>query len=234
MTGSPLPWLDGSAPTAAFPDPKQALAEPDGLLAAGGDLHPERLLNAYRSGIFPWYDDEQPILWWSPDPRCILLPEAVHVSRSLARRMARKDYEIRFDTAFEQVISACAAPRADHEGTWITQQMQLAYTRLHSLGYAHSVELWLADELVGGLYGVAIGNAFCGESMYSRVPNASKIILVELSRWLGRHGFAFLDCQMPTEHLTSMGAITIRRSEFLARLEQAILAPDRPSSWSLN
>ncbi|MBF0255143.1 MAG: leucyl/phenylalanyl-tRNA--protein transferase [Gammaproteobacteria bacterium] len=206
-----------------FPDPETAETEPDGLLAVGGDLSPQRLLAAYRLGIFPWYSETQPILWWSPNPRTLLYPARLHLSRSLKKRLRRCDYQIRFDSAFDQVIAACAAPRRQDSGTWITPEMRQAYSYLHRLGHAHSVELWQEDFLIGGLYGICIGRAFFGESMFSRVTDGSKIALAGLV-----HGFGaqldLIDCQLRTEHLISLGAIEVSRSHFSRQLAQSCAA----------
>jgi leucyl/phenylalanyl-tRNA--protein transferase len=199
---------------------------PNGLLAAGGDLSASRLLEAYHHGIFPWFNPGEPILWWSPDPRMVLIPNEFRVSRSLAKVLRNTPYQVRTDTAFEQVMRNCAAPRAiykdGHHGTWIHEDMIAAYCVLHRLGYAHSVEVWLEDRLVGGLYGVCIGHMFYGESMFSNVSNASKIALAHLARQLGRWKFPMLDCQMNTPHLASLGAREIPRSEFIARLQELV------------
>ncbi|OFE11932.1 leucyl/phenylalanyl-tRNA--protein transferase [Pseudohongiella acticola] len=197
-----------------FPPVGQAFDDPPGLLAAGGDLRPERLLSAYARGIFPWYDDDSPILWWSPDPRMVLRPSDVHVSRSLAKLIRQGRFRITMDTAFADVIHACAALRAAREGTWITDEMQNAYIALHTLGHAHSVEIWDGDQLVGGLYGVAMGKLFFGESMFSVAPNTSKIAFVALATQLQNWGFALIDCQMPTDHLQSLGAHEMSRAKF--------------------
>jgi leucyl/phenylalanyl-tRNA--protein transferase len=199
---------------------ERALASPNGLLAAGGDLEPGRLLAGYRHGIFPWYSEGDPILWWSPDPRMVLMPAEIRVSRSLAKTLRNRAYEVRFDFDFAAIIAACAAPRADGAGTltagtWITRPMQEAYRRLHELGYAHSVETWMDGELAGGLYGVALGRVFYGESMFSHRNDASKIALVALARCLQRAGFGLIDCQMHTEHLATLGARPIPRAEFV-------------------
>lgn len=216
-------WIaPGSAPD-NFPPAQQALREPDGLLAVGGDLSPARLLQAYRRGIFPWYSDPQPILWWSPDPRCVILPGGFHISRSLGKLLRSHRYTVSFDTAFERVIAACAAPRAQQPegGTWITGDMQAAYCELHRLGHAHSVEVWMDGRLAGGLYGIAIGRVFFGESMFSRRTNASKIALAWLTRQLGAWGYALLDCQVYSEHLASLGAQCMPRAAFLERVQDA-------------
>ena len=214
-----------------FPDPRAADA--DGLLAYGGDLRAERLLSAYAQGIFPWYESE-PILWFSPDPRMVLLPTELRVSRSLRRTLARGVFEVRFDTAFASVVSACAqTPRPGQDGTWITRDMQTAYCRLHELGFAHSTEAWQDGELVGGAYGVSLGRAFFGESMFARHSDASKVAFVHLVRQLERWDFAFVDCQVHTDHLESFGAEMCRRSEFLGALEDALTAPTRRGKWEL-
>ena len=214
-----LIWLKSGDP---FPSTERALAYPPGLLAAGGDLAPQMLLAAYRQGVFPWYSPGQPILWWSPDPRMVLFPAELKVSRSLRRRLARQDYEIRWDTAFREVMEACAAPRPGQEGTWINAAMVDAYVRLFELGRAHSVETWMGGELVGGLYGVSIGCAFFGESMFSRVSDASKLAFVHLVRRLEAAGVGLIDCQMSTRHLASLGAREISRAEFTRRLAELV------------
>lgn len=227
MTGM-IPWLESSDP---FPPVEQALREPGGLLAAGADLSPERLLTAYRNGIFPWYNTGQPVLWWSPDPRMVLFPAEFRVPRSLARRLRRHDYEIRVDTAFETVMRACAAPRDGAAGTWITPEMINAYCTLHRLGHAHSVETWIGGELAGGLYGVALGRMFYGESMFTRVPDASKIALTHLVRRLERRRFGMIDCQMNTAHLARFGAREIPRTEFSQRLAELVNCPPPAAVW---
>lgn len=223
-----LPWLGRDDP---FPPLETALRAPNGLLAAGADLSPERLIEAYRRGIFPWFGPGEPILWWSPDPRMVLFPDEFKISRSLRKRLRNAAYTLRVDSAFVEVMQACAAPRADHAGTWITPAMVAAYARLHERGYAHSVETWMDGELVGGLYGVAIGRVFYGESMFSRRADASKIALAHLVAQLRRWDFALIDCQMPTAHLASLGARLIARTEFAARLARATAAPARLGPW---
>jgi len=222
-----IPWLES---TDAFPPVSQALDDPSGLLAAGGALTPEWLLAAYGRGIFPWFSEGDPLLWWSPDPRMILMPSEIKISRSLRKTLRGGRFDVRFDSAFAEVIQACAQIRA--EGTWITAQMQRAYTRMHRLGYAHSVESWRDGRLVGGLYGIALGRVFFGESMFSRESDASKVALAHLCRHLDRHGFMVIDCQMTTAHLLSLGAREIPRSEFCATVEKWALpcaaAPWRP------
>jgi leucyl/phenylalanyl-tRNA--protein transferase len=223
-----IPWLDRGDP---FPPVEQALDEPNGLLAAGGDLSTERLLAAYARGIFPWFGEEDPVLWWSPDPRMVLFPSELHVSRSLRRAIKGLRFRVTFDHAFRDVMAGCAEPRADQEGTWITAEMMTAYERLSMLGFAHSVEVWADNTLAGGLYGVALGRMFYGESMFSRHTNASKVALVFLARQLERWSFALLDCQMSTPHLQSMGAREIPRVNFLARLREAIDRPGTGVPW---
>ncbi|MEW5903445.1 MAG: leucyl/phenylalanyl-tRNA--protein transferase [Pseudomonadota bacterium] len=223
-----LPLLHHDTP---FPPVARALAEPNGLLAVGGDLSPSRLLEAYRHGIFPWFSPGEPILWWSPDPRMVLVPHDFRVSHSLRKTLRRGAYELRVDSAFEQVMRACAAPREGANGTWIVEQMVAAYCALHRLGYTHSVEVWMEGELAGGLYGVALGRMFYGESMFSRRTDASKIALAHLSRQLAAWDFALIDCQMYTPHLASLGAHTMPRATFVATVAQAVAAPDRPSPW---
>jgi len=213
-------------PESPFPPTEQALDEPQGLLAIGGDLCPARLINAYRQGIFPWYSQGQPILWWSPAPRCVIVPDQVHVSRRLRRRYNQGRYSVTADQAFAAVIEACAAPRRDQPETWITPDMLAAYKRLHVTGVAHSVEVHSDGELVGGIYGLALGRVFFGESMFSRQVDASKVALVALCRQLHRLGFVLLDCQVSNPHLLRMGAREIPRREFECQLASA-QGPDR-------
>ncbi len=226
-------WIDPDSPDIYFPDVELALVEPDGLLAVGGDLEPERLLYAYRNGIFPWYGPDQPILWWSPDPRLVLFPGQLHISRSLARTLRRRHFTVTLDTAFEQVIRECAAPRAGQAGTWITPEMQAAYIRMHKLGHAHSVECWQQGRLVGGLYGVAMGRVFFGESMFTRVADASKVGFVTLVRQLQRRDYRLIDCQVHTGHLESLGATMLPRSEFTRLLEKETWQSDN-TPWVLD
>ncbi len=214
-----------------FPPLEQALREPNGLLAMGGHLSPERLMDAYRRGIFPWFNEGDPVLWWSPDPRMVLFPAEFTVSRSLHKTLRRGGYEVRTDTAFEQVMRACAAPRPGQAGTWIHEGMIAAYTVLHRMGHAHSVETWVDGVLAGGLYGVAIGRMFYGESMFSRRTDASKIALSHLAKQLVRWNFGMIDCQMNTRHLASLGAREIPRNEFVLRLQELIHYPDVASPW---
>lgn len=217
--------------TSFFPPVETALADPNGLLAMGGDLSVGRLLDAYRHGIFPWFNPGEPILWWSPDPRMVLVPGEVRVTRSLAKRMRNAGFGLRVDTAFVEVMRACAAPREGAGGTWISSPMVAAYSRLFDAGYAHSVETWRDGRLVGGLYGVAIGRMFYGESMFSREPDASKVALVRLARQLDAWGFGLIDCQMETAHLASMGARTVPRAAFTARLTELVNLPHLPGPW---
>ncbi len=207
-----LTWLQRN--TYEFPPLEKALRDPEGLLAAGGDLSAERLVAAYRHGCFPWFAEGQPILWWSPDPRTVLFPSELHVSRSLAKVMRQGGYQVTFDKDFAAVISACAGPRSYADGTWITDAMQAAYLKLHQQGFAHSVEVWDDGKLVGGLYGLAMGQLFFGESMFSHADNASKVGFATLVEHLKAWGFVLIDCQMPTQHLHSFGARPIARAEF--------------------
>lgn len=214
-----------------FPPLDKAMREPNGLLAAGGDLSADRLVQAYRHGCFPWFEDGQPILWWSPDPRTVLPPAELHVSRSLAKLLRQQKYRVTFDQDFAAVIEACAAPRSYAQGTWITGAMQDAYLELHKRGHAHSVEVWLDDELVGGLYGLAMGRLFFGESMFSRADNASKVGFATLVEHLQAWDFVLIDCQMPTQHLHSFGARSIPRQTFADYLNQYLDSPNK-ADWS--
>jgi leucyl/phenylalanyl-tRNA---protein transferase len=223
-----IPWLEDGQP---FPPVHRALHEPNGLLAAGGELSVRRLLQAYRSGIFPWYSEGQPILWWSPDPRMVLAPAEIVLSRSLRKRLRQPGFEIRIDTAFETVVSACAAPRGGQPGTWITPEMAAAYTALHHAGYAHSIETWADGTLVGGLYGVSIGRMFFGESMFARASDASKIALAHLARQLERWEFGLIDCQMSTPHLASLGAREMPRAGFIRALAELVNYATRLGAW---
>ncbi len=227
-----IPWITRGA---RFPSPNTALVDPDGLLCAGGDLKPETIISAYSQGIFPWFSDGQPILWWTPDPRMVLFPDEFRVTKSLAKTRRQQKFEVTFDTAFRSVIEACAAPREPGGGTWIVKEIQDAYTALHKKGYAHSVESWHGEELAGGLYGVAIGRVFFGESMFARKTDASKVAFVTLVEKLVADGFRLIDCQQQTRHLASFGARPIPRSEFLHQLTELINSdelPDRASAWS--
>lgn len=226
-----IPWL---GPEPIFPPLERALIQPNGLLAAGGDLSVDRLLAAYRRGIFPWFSAGEPLLWWSPDPRMVLFPAEIHLSHSLRKRLKKADYEVRCDTAFADVVAACAAPREDGGGTWITREMQAAYLRLHQFGYAHSVETWIDGTLTGGLYGVAIGRAFFGESMFARSTDASKIALAHLARYLMVREFGVIDCQMNTDHLAFMGAREISREAFARALAELTTQGDPPGRWPVD
>lgn len=226
-------WLDPNDPP-DFPPVECALRDPDGLLAIGGDLSPERLLEAYRRGIFPWYGEGQPILWWSPDPRWVLFPDELHVSRSLRKRLRSGRFEVTLDRDFRAVVEACRQPRPGEGGTWITDAMREAYCGLHRLGHAHSAEAWLDDELVGGLYGVAVGRVFFGESMFTRVSDASKIAFVRLVRQLQAWDFPLIDCQVHTAHLARFGARPIPRQAFVAQLEEHTPRPAVPAPWRLD
>lgn len=217
-----------------FPPVEQA--SPEGLLAVGGDLRPERLLEAYRHGIFPWYNDDQPILWWSPDPRVVLFPDKLHIPRSLHRTIRRGIVTVTLDSCFRAVMDGCAGPRPQYPdgGTWITRAMTETYTRLHELGYAHSAETWIGNELVGGVYGVALGGAFFAESMFTKVDDASKVALVYLVRQLQAWGFHLIDCQQSSPHVMRFGAEEIPRREFSARLSAAVKLPDRRGQWAFD
>ena len=211
--------------------PPVHLAE-DGLLAFGGDLSPERLLLAYKSGIFPWYEEDSPILWWSPDPRLVLYPHEFHLSKRSLRHIRRSAYEITFDQSFYEVIRSCARTcRKEEHGTWITSEMEQAYINLHEMGYAHSIECWQDNLLAGGLYGISLGACFFGESMFSIKPNASKAALATLVDYALQHQFLFIDCQVTTEHLASMGAVEIPRNVFMKQLKLAIEHETRMGSW---
>ncbi|MDD5298570.1 MAG: leucyl/phenylalanyl-tRNA--protein transferase [Rhodocyclaceae bacterium] len=223
-----IPWLDTDDP---FPAVHTALREPNGLLCAGADLSPNRLIQAYSHGIFPWFNEGEPILWWSPHPRMVLFPAELRISHSLAKTLARGLFEVRLDTAFARVMEECAAPRRSQAGTWISPAMMSAYGRLHELGYAHCVESWRDGSLVGGLYGVALGRVFFGESMFSRETDASKVALAHLVHHLEAAGFAMIDCQMATRHLASLGAREIPRTEFSRHLHDWTPAAARPARW---
>jgi leucyl/phenylalanyl-tRNA--protein transferase len=238
LGGPMIPWLNARTP---FPDVSRALTEADGapgLLAAGGDLSPERLLDAYRHGVFPWFSEGQPILWWSTDPRMVLFTDRFTISHSLKKTLKKIDksatsdqrWIVCFDTAFEQVMRACSAPRKEGVGTWISEDIIRGYTALHRQGYAHSSEVWLDGELVGGAYGVSVGRMFYGESMFARVADASKIALAYLVHFLKSHGVKLIDCQQETSHLASLGATPIPRKQFIAHLRQAIREP-RIECW---
>jgi leucyl/phenylalanyl-tRNA--protein transferase len=226
-----IPWLEPDEP---FPPVEQALLDPNGLLAAGADLSPERLLDAYARGIFPWFNDGEPPLWWSPDPRMVLFASERHVTRSLRRVMRSGRFRVTMDTAFAEVLAGCAEPRLDQDGTWITAEIVDAYIHLAGLGYAHSIETWEGDALVGGLYGVAVGRMFFGESMFARRSDASKVALVALLAQLERWEMPLVDCQLATSHLASMGAREIPRAAFLAHVRTLVRRPPVPSPWVLD
>jgi len=226
-----IPWLTEDVD--AFPPLERALREPDGLLAAGGDLCPARLLAAYRRGIFPWYEEPQPILWWSPDPRSVLFPAELHIPASLRRVLRRRRFTLSADRCFERVIDACAGPRRGASGTWIGSAMHRAYCELHRLGHAHSIEAWCEGELVGGLYGLAIGRVFFGESMFSRASDASKVALVQLAGELRARDFVAIDCQQDTPHLRRFGARAIPREQFRVILDSNVHVPGPPGPWQL-
>ncbi len=231
-----IPWLKPAPEEQWFPDNTSAMRMPNGLLAAGGDLSPRRLLAAYRRGIFPWYEAGQPILWWSPDPRTILWPGAMHLSRRMRRRLRSPAFEVSVDQGFAAVVTACANRDAGpgsglNNGTWITPEMATAYGRLHKLGHAHSIEIWKQGALAGGLYGVALGQVFFAESMFSAVTDASKIALACLSGLLHRHGFGMIDCQLPSAHLSSLGCVEIPRQDFLERIARLCSASPAPIQW---
>lgn len=219
----------GDAPGAPFPPAGEALAEPDGLLAWGGDLSPERLLRAYRRGIFPWYSEGDPLLWWCPAERCVIPTDGVHVSRRLGRVLRQDRFRVTADRAFEAVVEGCASAR---RSTWIVPEMAAAYGRLHALGHAHSIEAWQDDELVGGLYGVALGRMFFGESMFSARAEASKVVLARLCAVLDRWNFPWLDGQVPSPHLYRMGAVTVQRATFLDRIAALAADEGRVGAWT--
>ena len=226
-----LAWLGRNDP---FPPVERALRDPNGLLAAGADLSMRRLLEAYRSGIFPWFSGGEPVLWWSPDPRMVLHCDELKISRSLAKNIRNKGYEVRIDTAFSSVLEGCSGPRKGEAGTWLSPQMQAAYLALHRAGHAHSFETWRGNDLVGGLYGVAIGRMFYGESMFSRATDASKVALVTLVNTLREKGFPIIDCQMRTPLLASLGAREIPRRAFLRKLTALVNYPVSPGSWKMS
>jgi leucyl/phenylalanyl-tRNA--protein transferase len=218
-----------------FPPLELALREPNGLLCAGGDLTPQRIVQAYVNGIFPWYSPGEPILWWSPDPRMVLFPAQFRISRSLRKTLRQGNYRVRLDTSFEAVIQACAQKRRPGQtGTWITPEIQTAYVRLHELGYAHSVETWIDERLAGGLYGIAIGKMFYGESMFAHIADASKIAIAHLARFLDEQGFGMIDCQMNTAHLAALGAREISRGEFIHDLRRLTAIQPLCGRWPEN
>ncbi|AGG89293.1 leucyl/phenylalanyl-tRNA--protein transferase [Rhodanobacter denitrificans] len=226
-----LPLLDAEA-WDRFPDPCHALAEPNGLLAFGGDLSPRRLLAAYSLGIFPWFGEHEPILWWSPDPRCVFHTADLRINRSLRRQLRDKPWRLTVDHAFEQVVRACAAPRASDAGTWLVPAMIDAYVQLHRLGHAHSVEVWDGERLVGGIYGVAVGRLFCGESMFSAESGGSKLALVTLARLLHAMDFPLLDAQVANPHTLGLGAVEMPRAEFLRQVARLGQLPGLVGSWA--
>ena len=226
-------WLDPRDESGRFPDVSLALTEPDGLLAIGGSLSPARLEAAYRQGIFPWYNEDQPILWWAPNPRTVLFPERIYISRSLRKILRQGRFEISFDLAFDQVVEACQQPRRHESGTWITAEMRAAYGEMHRLGHGHSIECWQQGRLVGGMYGLAFGKVFYGESMFSRQRDASKVVMVYLARQLQQWGYGLIDCQVASPHLFSMGAEEIPREEFMHHLQQLTTQPGHPPPWEI-
>lgn len=231
MSAMPIPWLEDTGDS--FPPVASALVEPNGLLAVGGDLTVPRLLDAYSQGIFPWFEAGQPVLWWSPDPRMVLVPGEMRISRSLARLIRRKHFTLTMDEAFPDVVRQCAATRRKSTGTWITPEMQAAYVNLHDAGYGHSIEVWSDNKLVGGLYGVALGKVFFGESMFSAISNASKLALAYLTHQLKLWDFKLLDCQVSSAHLLSLGAVEISRSAFQGQLSQYLKIAGSAGKWRL-
>lgn len=228
-------YLDPYQPECYFPDVSLALTEPNGLLAVGGNLTEATLLNAYRHGIFPWYSDGQPILWWSPNPRAVLFPDRLKISRSLRKKLRQRLFDVSLDRTFGDVIEACAKPRGDGLGTWITEEMKAAYIKMHLAGHAHSAEVWCADKLVGGLYGISIGQAFFGESMFSSESDASKVALAYLVAQLKQWRFSLIDCQIGSAHLARLGAREIERSQFIDHLDRACLRTSlAPLKWELS
>jgi leucyl/phenylalanyl-tRNA--protein transferase len=228
-----LHWLDPRNPRQPFPAPQLAMRDPNGLLAIGGDLSVARLVNAYAQGIFPWYNPDEPILWWCPDPRAVLVPAQFHVSRSLARRLRKQDFAVTLDRNFGGVLESCSAPRARGRGTWLGSEMKQAYRALHARGHAHSIEVWRHGALVGGLYGVGLGRAFYGESMFSGIDDGSKIALYYLCRQLAAWEFALMDCQIASPHLATLGATELPRERFLAVLHEAV-AQNGPARWQFD
>ena len=231
MKSPHITWIRSDDPPDSFPDIESAFDVPDGLLAAGGDLSPDRLLHAYRRGIFPWYDDGQPILWWSPDPRCVLRPHEFHVPRRLRRSLSRSNFEVSFNQAFGDVIAACAEDRIGQQGTWITAEMTSAYSQLHQQGWVHPIEIWHHGRLAGGLYGMSIGRAFFGESMFSRQSNASKAAMLALCKELVSNDFEILDCQLESPHLVSLGAAPMPRRRFASVLRRACDTNSQFCAW---
>ena len=231
MRGQAPFWIDPNDSSFRFPHAELALSEPDGLLAVGGSLHPQRLLSAYPNGIFPWYNKDQPILWWSPDPRAVLYPQHLKVSRSLRKVIKKAKFHVTADREFEQVMVQCAQPRGTEPGTWITPEMLYAYLQLHQMGYAHSIECWHEEKLVGGLYGIAIGKVFFGESMFSCMDNVFKVALYHLTQYLIDRDFQLIDCQVSSPHLMSLGSELIPRQQFLQHLDQFCSAPTHARTW---
>jgi leucyl/phenylalanyl-tRNA--protein transferase len=229
---SSLLWIDPEDEETPFPPVRHALRDPDGLLAIGGSLSVNRLLEAYRRGIFPWYAEGQPVLWWSPDPRTVLYPDRLHITRSLRRSLRRPEFRVTFDRAFNEVMAGCAGIRHGQDGTWITDDMRTAYANFHAAGYVHSVEVWHRDQLAGGLYGVALGGIFFGESMFSRVADSSKIALAHLCAHLSAWSFKVIDCQTRTEHLLRLGAESLARERFLTLLHSALASPSHIGPWT--
>lgn len=226
-----LPFLDPLNPDQDFPAIDSALVEPDGLLAAGGCLSSQRIINAYKQGIFPWYSPGDPILWWSPNPRLVLFPDKIVISRSLKKTLRKGKFDLSYDQAFNQVMQFCASPRAQETGTWITEDMYLAYTELHQLGVAHSFESWIDNELVGGLYGIAIGQVFFGESMFYKQTDASKVAFCGLVHQLSKWGYRLIDCQVHTQHLSSFGAEEINRDNFSKLIQQHCSIQPHENAW---
>lgn len=231
MISSRIAWLDPADPANAFPDVEMALREPDGLLAAGGDLSEARILNAYAAGIFPWYEEGQPILWWSPDPRCVLYPGELHISRRLARYLRNSSCTLTCNRDFSEVIDACAAIRKSQQGTWITPDIRRAFLRLHASGWAHSIEVWDDRELIGGIYGLSIGRVFFGESMFTRRDHGSKFAIAGLCSILANNGFEILDCQVMSQHLLSLGARLIPRQKFTTILQRHCRERQQFANW---
>lgn len=229
----PLHILDPQTPNEGFPEIETALTEPDGLLAAGGCLSPERIINAYKQGVFPWYSPGEPILWWSPNPRLVLFPENLRLSRSLKKTIRKDLFKITFDQAFTETMQLCAAPRDKETGTWITEEMLSAYTSLHQQGVAHSVEAWFEDELVGGLYGIAIGQVFFGESMFHKKTDASKVVFSSLVQQLIQWNYQLIDCQVHTNHLSSLGAENISRHDFSQLLKKYCALQPKNNAWKI-
>lgn len=234
MSGSAPYWIDPQDTSYRFPDVSKAMLDPDGLLAVGGDLCPERLTSAYLSGIFPWYNEDQPILWWSPDPRAVIFPDQLKISRSLSKTLKKNLFKVTMDTAFDQVIRACSQSRVSSPGTWITDEMLDAYMAMFHLGHAHSIECWQDDQLVGGLYGLTFGQVFFGESMFSSKRDASKIALCHFVQQLQQWDYKLIDCQIQSEHMQSLGAISIPRTEFVQHLANWGHLPEHSPPWAFD